>query len=78
MYPGEVASIQIRLSTDELVAAITDGHLIKCELVDWLIEPMPGWRGVVLRWRWRMWGRWFRSRRPPVLHLSASVRPEPE
>ncbi len=49
LYPGEQAHAEGRLNAD------TGDVVIEI----WLVEPMAGWRGRWLRFRWRYWGRWF-------------------
>lgn len=48
LYPGETAR-SLGLET-------RDGYL---QIKGWLVEPSPGWTGLVRRTHWRVWGRWF-------------------
>lgn len=63
LYPGEKA-----------VAAgfrVEDDHVI---ITSWMIEPMPGWRGRWLRWRYRLFGRWMSRGDAPRLKATFSLR----
>ena len=64
LYPGEQA--QGRLAREAGVAA-ADG-VVTAPVIEWLVEPMPGWYGWWLRWRYRLWGRWW-SGGPPNLEV---------
>jgi hypothetical protein len=72
LYPGETASAQYTL-TPEFLAAMEPGRPVELPVTDWIIEPISGWRGVWLRWRYRLVGRWFPRRGQPALEGSATV-----
>lgn len=62
IYPGEMASATV--SEEEFEAALasaasTKGARIEIAPTGWTVEPMPGRRGLYLRWRYRLVGRWL-------------------
>lgn len=61
LYPGEHASAT--LDSDAIARTIAEAHAsgqtqVRMPVAGWLVEPMPGWHGWFLRWRYRLVGRW--------------------
>jgi hypothetical protein len=71
LYPGERA--QAQFGTDA-VARLVEGHILAPD--GWLVEPMPGWRGLYLRWRYRLLGRWLGGQ--PKITAEARLTREPD
>lgn len=67
LYPGEKVSAAI--SRTDVEAAVRSGRSTVEVTGALLVEPMPGWHGRWLRWRYRVWGRWF-STAPPRLRMT--------
>jgi len=64
LFPGEVAhAASFRMDGQQII------------ITSWMIEPMPGWRGHWLRWRWRWIGRWWPWGAPRIVgHLTLEKR----
>lgn len=74
LYPGEVARPNVDQAAFEamLERASPSGDLVvDVPITGWIVEPMAGWEGRWLRWRYRVWGRWFRTGAPK---LNARIR----
>jgi hypothetical protein len=70
LYPGEVASAHVHPAA--LLEALERGER-EVPIQNWIVEPMPGWRGWWLRTRYRVWGRWF-ARGAPQITTHVDVR----
>jgi len=63
LYPGERATAQFEF--ENFFDAVTTGRDV--QVLNWLVEPVPGWYGWYLRTRWRLFGRWGTLTRPAKL-----------
>jgi hypothetical protein len=61
LYPGEIATARLDIgdAINALVEGVSGRDWMELPVREWLIEPMPGWKGRWLRLRYRVWGRWF-------------------
>lgn len=60
LYPGEQASAHVPEEAMESAAreACNTGRAVTLAVTEWLVEPAPGWRAALLRWRYRLVGQW--------------------
>jgi hypothetical protein len=70
LYHGETATA--RIDSGVVFNALTrDSDVSVSEWMgvpvrEWTVEPTPGWEGRWLRWRYRVWGRWFSREAPKI------------
>jgi hypothetical protein len=70
LYPGETATA--RISPEAVIHALATGqHEVPIE--DWIVTPAPGVHAWLLRWRYRLIGR-FLAPRPARLDIKAGAR----
>lgn len=58
LYPGEratCAGIPFARIVDELF----ERGEVTIQPGQWVVEPEPGWRGLLRRWRYRLVGQWI-------------------
>lgn len=70
LYPGERAIAMLKEMRD------SEQQVVGWEAAGWLIEPVPGWRAAWHRWKYRLWGRWFKAENCDG-HVVFSIRPLP-
>jgi hypothetical protein len=71
LYPGEQASAQF---PPDMLQRLVAGERLRPS--GWLVEPMPGWHGAYLRWRYRLF--WWLGGKPDIrssVHVQRTREP---